>query len=119
MESGETILANSFILNLNNFLSCTNQYIHLASEFSKSIKTLKQASKVSNKLNTKIPGRISIVCNDPCDTFTNLSQLKIKKYNRLIIIRPLNINSISGKFDQLKPLIEKNIEILILLENKN
>ena len=118
VESGETILANNFILNLNIFLSCTNQYIHLASEFSKSIKTLKQASKVSNKLNTKIAGRISIVCNDPCDTFTNLSQLKIKKYNRLII-RPLNINSISGKFDQLKPLIEKNIYILILMENKN
>ena len=87
--------------------------IHLASEFSKSIKTSKQASKVSNKST----GKISIRHNDPCDSFTNLSQLRIKNINRLII-GYLNINSISGKFDQLMPIIEKNIDALILTETK-
>ena len=80
--------------------------IHQASEFSKSIKTSRQASKVSNKLNTKSIGNNSVGYNDPCDTFTNLSQLRISNVNRLIIGH-LNINSISGKFDQLKSLIEK------------
>ena len=80
--------------------------IHLASEFSKSTKTSKQASKVSNKLNIKSIEKILIGHNDPCDTSTYLSQLRIKNVNGLIIGH-LNINSISGKFDQLKALIEK------------
>ena len=44
--------------------------IHLASEFSKSTKTSKQASKVSNKLNIKNIEKILIGHNDPCDTST-------------------------------------------------
>ena len=91
--------------------------IHLASEFSKIIKTSKQASKVSNNLNTKSRGKFSIGHNDPCDTFTNLSQLRIKNVNRLIIGH-LNINFISEKFDQLKSLIEKYIDVLILKVTK-
>ena len=91
--------------------------IHLASEFSKSIKTSKQSSKVSNKLNIKSAGNNSIGHNNPCDTFTNLSQFRIKNVNRLIIGH-LNINSISGKFDQLKYLIEKIIDVLIFTETK-
>ena len=43
--------------------------------------------------------------------------LRIKSVNRLIIGH-LNINFISGKFDQLKSLIEKNIDVLILIETK-
>ena len=91
--------------------------INLASEFSESIKTSKLTSKVSNKLNAKSAGKISIGHNDSCDTFTDLSQLRIKNVNRLII-EHLNINTKSGKFDQLKTLIEKNIDVLIFTETK-
>ena len=89
-------------------------YIHLNSEFSKSIITSKKAS---NKLYTKITENNSISHNNLCDTFTNLSQLRIKNVNRLIIGH-LKINSVSGKFDQLKPLIEKSIDFLIPTETK-
>ena len=48
-----------------------------SSSFTKSIKTSRLASKVSNKLNTKSTGNDSIGHNDPCDTFTNSSHLRI------------------------------------------
>ena len=46
-----------------------------------------------------------------------MKQLKVKNYNR-IIIGNLNINSIAGKFDHLKTIIEKNIDILVVTETK-
>ena len=91
--------------------------INLTSEFSESIKTSKLTSKVSNKLNAKSAGKISIGHNDSYDTFTDLSQLGIKNVNRLNIGH-LNINTKSGKFDQLKTLIQKNIDVLIFAETK-
>ena len=47
-----------------------------------------------------------------CDTPSILSKSKLKNVNRLVI-KHLNINSLPGKFDQLKVEIENNIEILI------
>ena len=55
--------------------------------------------------------------NDPCDTFTNLCQVRIKDVHRLITWY-LNINSVSGKFGQREPLIEKYIDAWILEEIK-
>ena len=46
-----------------------------------------------------------------------LKSLKLKNTNRLILGH-LNINSIVGKFDHLKVLIENNIDILVLTETK-
>ena len=46
--------------------------------------TSKQTSKVSNKSNTKSKGDSWIGHNDLCDSFTNLSQLRMKIVNRLI-----------------------------------
>ena len=91
--------------------------IYLASEFSKSIKTSKKTSKVSNYSYTKSTRNNYIAHNDPCDTFTNLSQLRLKNVN-IFIIGHLNVNLISEKFDQLKTLIGKNTDVLILTETK-
>ena len=55
--------------------------------------------------------------DEPCDTPSILSKLKLKNVNRLVIGH-LNINSLPGKFDQLKVVIENNIDILIITENK-
>ena len=57
-----------------------------------------------------------IGCNHPCDTFTNLNQLRIKSINSLIIGH-FNTNFISEKFDQLNSLLLKKIliDVLILL----
>ena len=49
----------------------------------------------------------------PCDTPSILSKLKLKNVNRLVTGN-LNINSLPGKFDQLKVVIENNIDILIV-----
>ena len=46
-----------------------------------------------------------------------LSKLRVKQGNKLIIGN-LNINSISEKFDQLKVLISKNLDILVITETK-
>ena len=54
---------------------------------------------------------------DPCDAPLILRNLKLKNINRLVLAH-LNINSLSAKFDQLKLLIGKNIDILVLTETK-
>ena len=46
------------------------------------------------------------------DTPSILSNLKLKNVNRLVM-GYLNINSLASKFDQLKVVIENNIDILI------
>ena len=43
--------------------------------------TSKQTSKVSNKSNTKSKGDSWIGHNDLCDSFTNLSQLRMRIVN--------------------------------------
>ena len=53
--------------------------------------------------------------DDPCDAPLILRNLKLKNINRLVLAH-LNINSLSAKFDQLKLLIGKNIDILVLTE---
>ena len=53
----------------------------------------------------------------PCDTPLLLMNLKLKNKNRLVL-RHLNINSLAGKFDQLKLLIDKNIHVLVITETK-
>ena len=55
--------------------------------------------------------------NDPSDTPSILRNLKLKNINRLVLGH-LNINSLAGKFDQLKALIKRNIDILVLAETK-
>ena len=55
--------------------------------------------------------------DDPCDVPLILRNLKLKSINRLVLVH-LNINSLSAKFDQLKLLIGKNIDILVLTETK-
>ena len=55
--------------------------------------------------------------DEPCDTPSILNKLKAKNVNRLVIGH-LNINSLPGKFDQLKVVIENNIDILIVTETK-
>ena len=46
-----------------------------------------------------------------------IRNIKIKNVNR-IVIASLNINSVSGKFDQLKEIIGTNIDILTIQETK-
>ena len=55
--------------------------------------------------------------DESCDTPLLLRNLKLKNTNRLILGH-LNINSIVGKFDHFKVLIENNIDILVLAETK-
>ena len=55
--------------------------------------------------------------DQPCDTPSLLSKLKLKNVNRLATGH-LNINNFSGKFDQLKVVIENNVGILIVTESK-
>ena len=55
--------------------------------------------------------------DDPCDAPLILRNLELKNINRLVLAH-LNINSLSAKFDQLKLLIGKNIDILVLTETK-
>ena len=52
-----------------------------------------------------------------CDTPLLLRNVKLKNTNRLILGH-LNINSIVGKFDNFKVLIENNIDVLVLTETK-
>ena len=47
----------------------------------------------------------------------NLSNLKVRVNNKLIVGN-LNINSIAGKFDQLKLMVQHKVDILILTETK-
>ena len=46
-----------------------------------------------------------------------ISNLKVRVNNKLIIGN-LNINSIAGKFDQLKLMVEYKVDILVLTETK-
>ena len=55
--------------------------------------------------------------DDSCDTPSLLNRLKLKNVNRLVIGH-LNINSLPHKFDQLKSIIGKNIDIPVITETK-
>ena len=55
--------------------------------------------------------------NHPCDNPSLLSKLKLKNVNRLVTGH-LNIIPFSGKFDQLKVVIENNIGILTVTESR-
>ena len=46
-----------------------------------------------------------------------LKKVRLKNLKK-VIIRNLNINSISGKFDQLKCLISNHVDILVLTKTK-
>ena len=46
-----------------------------------------------------------------------LKKYRIKNINR-VIIATLNVNSITNKFDQLKLIIGKNVDVLVLTETK-
>lgn len=54
---------------------------------------------------------------DSQDVLTALKELRIKNLHR-VIVATLNVNSISGKFDQLKTLVTGNIDILVITESK-
>ena len=49
--------------------------------------------------------------------FNDLRDIRIKNIGR-VIVATLNINSIAGKFEQLKFLVTNNIDVLILTETK-
>ena len=51
------------------------------------------------------------------NVFDSLSSIRLKNVNK-IIIGNLNLNSINAKFEQLKTIINNNIDILILTETK-
>ena len=55
--------------------------------------------------------------DDSCDTPSLLNRLNFKNVNRLVIGH-LNINSLPHKFDQLKSIIGKNIDIVVTTETK-
>ena len=55
--------------------------------------------------------------SNPCDTPSILNKLKLKNIDRLVIGH-LNINSLPSKFFQLKSIIEKNVDILVITETK-
>ena len=55
--------------------------------------------------------------DEPCDTPSILNKLKPKNVNKLVIGH-LNMNYETGKFDQLKVVIESNIDVLIVTETK-
>ena len=55
--------------------------------------------------------------DESCDTPLQLKNIQLKNTDRLISGH-LNINSIVGKFDDLKILIENHIDILVLTETK-
>ena len=55
--------------------------------------------------------------DEPCDTPSILSNLKLKNVNRLVKGH-LNIKFLAGKFDQLKLVIENKIDIQIITEIK-
>ena len=46
-----------------------------------------------------------------------MSSIRLKNINRLLIGN-LNINSISGKFDQLKILVQGKLDVLVITETK-
>ena len=60
-----------------------------------------------------------IYLKDPDNQEVNsvLKSIRIKNLNR-IIIATLNVNSICGKFEQLKTIVTGNIDILVLTESK-
>ena len=97
-ESGKKLLANNFVSNFNNFLS------------------VKHRPNLFPYAYNDDMNEISSV-DESCDTPLLLRNLKLKNTNRLILGH-LNINSIVGKFDHLKVLIENNIDILVLTETK-
>ena len=51
------------------------------------------------------------------DVYKTINNLRIKNINK-IIIATLNVNSITGKFEQLKTIISGNIDILVITESK-
>ena len=55
--------------------------------------------------------------DESCDTPLLLQNLKLKNTDRFILGH-LNLNSVVGKFDHLKVLIEYNIDILVLTKTK-
>ena len=54
---------------------------------------------------------------DPEDAVNMLKAMRLSNINKLIV-GSLNINSISGKFEQLKTVINGNIDILLVVETK-
>ena len=57
------------------------------------------------------------VANDQDAIFSSLSTLKKKNKDQLIFGN-LNINSMNNKFDQLKLMVEKNIDVLVVTESE-
>ena len=69
-----------------------------------------------NKENIEVHQDINVVYDEDA-IFSSLSTLKKKNKDRLIFGN-LNINSINNKFDQLKLLVERNIDALVMTESK-
>ena len=73
-------------------------------------------SNSSSNKNGKLSDMNSSTPNN-IDQMWELKKVRLKNLKK-VIIRNLNINSISGKFDQLKCLISNHVNILILTETK-
>ena len=55
--------------------------------------------------------------NNSSNLSDSLKNLKIKNSNRLVFGN-LNINTINNKFEQLKPIIKNNVDVLVVTETK-
>ena len=54
---------------------------------------------------------------DPCGTVKHLNEIRLKNINKLVIYH-LNINSLYNKFDQLKLIIKRKVDILVATETE-
>ena len=67
-----------------------------------------------NELGGKSDGSINDASLDPLSEIKNLSLRNVNK----VIIRNININSLPDKFEQLKELVIKHLDILVITETK-
>ena len=90
----------------------TTGFTHLTENF------ISDSNKLSGDQKEELYGsRTFKTVNDHCDTPSILNELRLKNVNKLVIGH-LNINSLPNKFDQLKSIIGKNIDISVITETK-
>ena len=52
------------------------------------------------------------------NSLDNLSKLRLRNLNKVIIGNIISINSLPGKFDPVKEVISKNVDILVITETE-
>ena len=99
------------IMNVNKY----NGIEYCSKEFLKDIKIKNKHRVIIGQLNIKdikIKNKHRVIIGQ-----LNIKDIKIKNKHR-VIIGQLNINSIRNKFEQLKDVIDNNIEIFMVSETK-